>query len=272
MKQNWEFPTTEANAASFNTFQARLTETADYRAEHVRHNLVARTNALVTAMRESASLRSECFVIAHEAITSCADRIALGLNDMELAKISHDAQAGKYTVEELLDLGEGFFKLEVLNKIASAEITRQQHQGEPMDEVEIRLAYQVALRDRLNLPGVAQSMRYRRSAHVSAAAIDKAEQEVREKLEGSASVQFLAQWAPWCQAMERKYPESYAPLRLVHQQSREAISVKPVRMSEGEWMASFAAQTAEEAASIQRLNKQLTHQFLEEQMEVRENL
>ena len=242
VRQNWTFAETEEHANHFNTFQARLDETGDYMNTHLRPNLIGRVNALVTAMHESPELRRTCFAIAQGAVSGCGDAISLGLYQMALAKIGHDAQAGGDDIDQLRALGEGFFKLHVLNELVSTEITRRRATDVSMDEVEIRLAYQVALRTRLDLPGVAHSMRFVRSAHVTQTAIDAATVEVERRLQGSASVAFLVQWAPWQQAMERVNPQAYAAMRREHQEDRDAIALQPPRTSEGEWLGAIPAQ------------------------------
>ena len=263
VRQNWTFAETEEHAQWFNRFQARLDETADYVNVQLRPDLIGRVNALVTAMRESPALRRTCFAIAQGAILGCGDAISLGLNEMALAKIGHDAQAGGDDIGQLRALGEGFFKLHVLNELVNTEITRRRNSGISMDEVEIRLAYQVALRTRLDLPGVAQSMRFVRSANVTQTAIDAAAAEVERRLQGSASVEFLVQWTPWQQAMERANPQAYAATRRVHQEDRDAIALQPPRTTEGEWLGALAAQAAREIADIQRITKRLTWAILE---------
>ena len=263
VRQDWTFPETEENAERFNVFQARLDETADYMSAHLRPDLIGHVNALVTAMRESPALRHTCFAIAHGALSGCGDAITLGLNEMALAKISHDAEAGGDDIDQLRALGEGFFKLHVLNELVNAEITRRRGTGISMDEMEIRLAYQVALRTRLDLPGVAQSMRYVRSAHVTQAAIDAAATEVERRLQGSGSVDFLVQWTPWQQAMERAHPRAYAAARRLHQEDRDALALQPPRTTEGEWLGAFPEQAAREIADIQRITKRLTWAILE---------
>ena len=64
------------------------------------------------------------------------------LNDLEFAHIDHKAVEGSYTMRQLLDLGDGFFKLHVLDEIVCAKINQLNRAGTPRDEIEIRLAYQ----------------------------------------------------------------------------------------------------------------------------------
>ena len=112
-------------------------------------------------MDAAPELRAMCFNIAATALESCGDRIALGLNDMELCRINHDAQHGVHTNDALFDMAEGFFKLQLLDQIATEKIASCIDRRMRIDEIEIRLAYQTELVDRLHLPGVGSAMLYR---------------------------------------------------------------------------------------------------------------
>ena len=259
-----------ASGTVFNDFLARLNMTAEYQDEALRPGLVLRVRALVAAMGASPALRAICMTLAGEAVTTCGDRIALGLNDMELEKIDDDAARGIQTAESLLPVGEGMFKLQVLNEIAITKIAQLQQDPRidarrPVDEVEVRLAYHTALKNRLDLPAVTEAMLYRGCSHVCENDIDAAELQVRRQLAGSASVAHLAQWRPWRKAMGRRYPAEHDRLKAVHQDARNAISVLPPRMSEREWMQALAELKADEGAQLDKLMIRLTRQFLAEQ-------
>ena len=260
----WAFAETEENASAFNIFQARLIQTAEYKNPGTRPALAARVDRLVAAMQLSPSLRSSCFAIADTAITTCGDRVALGLNDMEVAGINHDAEAGKYDDQALQSLGINLFKLDAVNQIALARIEELKDRAVRIDEVEIRLAYQTALKKSLDLPGITDDMLYRACADLTPHDIDTAEKKVRSLLESEAPLEYLARWQPWSQAMQRNHPVVYAALSEAHQVARDALSIMPAHMSEQQWIDALVEMSAREASQVHAATLRFTREFLSE--------
>ncbi len=259
---SWQFPETEEFAEAFNRFQSRLAWTAEYRTPQTHTMMVARVDKLISAMRKSPTLRGLCFVIADNSLRHCGDRVALGLNEMELAHIDVQAASGKFTTEELFLLAEGFFKVHTLDKIALAKIGRLRNAGFEVDEVEIHLTYSQKLAGVLQLPGVTRNILFG-SHHVTAEDLAEAEGLVRQGLDQSASVDFIAKWTPWQNAMERLHPEAYELVRQLQTVERDALSIKPFRTSEHEWMESFKTLEKREASLIHDVTTRLTRKFLE---------
>lgn len=260
----WYFPETEVDAIAFNAFQAQVTETAEYRNPHSKPGVVRRIDLLVEAMRASPSLRATCFAIASDAAQTCGDRVALGLNDMEQALLIENAESGKLSPEDLFSKGIGSFKKQVLDEIALAKINDLKRLGIPADEIEIRLAFQTELFERLDLPGVTNEMRYRASAKVSKGEIASAERAVRQKIAQGDAISFLTQWRPWCKAMEKTDPEAFRALADAAQAKRDAISIMPAHMSDQEWINALAKQKNDEETQTADLLKRTTLRFISE--------
>lgn len=258
----WRFSETEINAAAFNVFQARITSTAEYRNPLSRPALVRRVDTLVEAMCASDALRATCFDIASDSIRSCGDRVALGLNDMEQALISENAESGQLSTDKLFHTGLGCFKKQILDEIAVAKIKDLNRGGGAVDAIEVRLAYPTELRDRLALSGVTQSMQYRASARVTEQEITAAENTVKEKLNQGEGVDFLVQWRPWRKAMEKAHPEAFHALQQAIQVKRDAISTMPAHMTDQEWLDALAKQKTDETRQSTDLVKRLTHTFI----------
>ncbi len=161
-------------------------------------------------------------------------------------------------------IGEGIFKLQILDEIADGEIETRRRRRESIDDLEIRLAYQVGLRERLNLPAVAESMNHARCANLSPVNLSAAENIVRERLGNSESVAFLVQWAPWQRALERADSDgSYVRARRLHQLERDALSIQPARTTEGEWLAELGELQQRQAQEINRITTRLTRELLD---------
>ena len=258
---SWRF--SGDNAADFNRFLARLGETSDFVNPSLQPRMIARIDRVIAGMRSAPALRDICFGIATQAIESCSDRITQGIGDMERAKINHDVEVQDHTIAELLAIGRGLFKLKVLDDIADAEIAAQRASGEPMDDLEIRLAYQIGLRDRLELPAVADSMSYRTTANLEPEMLTNAEATVRRGLSNSASVNFLADWAPWRRALQHADADgSYERTRVSHQLERDALSIQPAQITEGEWMEELAEMQERQAGDVFRITRRLTRDVL----------
>ena len=226
--------------------------------------MTARIDGLVAAMKESDDLRAACFNLAEGASATCGDRVTLALNDMEMAHINHDAETGRYSMLELFALGDGFFKLQVLDEVAVQKIAEFNLAGRDIDEIEIRLAYQTELAQRLALPGVAQAMLYRTCANLNKGDIDAAEARVLRQVGRGTSIDFMVQWQPWRQALERAHPQEYERVRVYNEPERDAIVCQPPRMNEQEWREAFDSQAAAEASQIAVTSRRLTRAFMEE--------
>ena len=257
------------NAGDFNGFIARLRETSDFTNPSHRTRMIARVNSLISGMRSAPVLRDICFGIATQAIESCSDRIAQGLGDMERAKMNHDVQVQNHPIEELLSIGQGLFKLKMLDEIAAAEIEAQRRNGGHMDEIEIRLAYHVGLRDRLAFPEVAQSMRYAATANLGSESLAQAEAMVRHALTSSACVNFLVHWAPWQNALERNDADgSYERVRYLHQRERDSLSIQPAEVTEGEWIEELDGIQERQEVEVSRITRRMTREVLALKQEI----
>ena len=220
-------------------------------------------NALVSGMRAAPALRNTCFGIATQAIESCTDRVAQGLGDMERAKINHDVEIQNPPLDRLFSIGEGLFKLKVVDEIADAEIAVQRRNDPQMDEIEVRLAFQVGLRKRLDLPAVSESMTFASFANLQPGALEAAEARVQKGLGSRESIDFMVQWAPWQRALERDDKAGlYARARAAQQEERDELVFLPARTTEFEWMAELAEMKHRHAQELGRITTRLTRRFL----------
>lgn len=210
---------------------------------------IGRVDALVAAMRQSPSLRAYCLEIANDSINSCHDRIALGMNDMEREKISHEAENGLHPNNKLFSMARQDFRLHALNVIVETrieafiaeDVAGEDNRHFTVDEVEVRLAYQMELADRLDLPGIGRAMLYRPTVmeQVSDADIDAAGAQIEARMKEPGMVEHVAQWKPWRMAMERTHPAAYASLRQAHAAEQDALEGRVAQMTDGEIQAAW---------------------------------
>lgn len=200
-----------------------------YRANH--RTLTRQVWTLLQAAAVDTPLRNRLFEIASFP-GNCPDAGTQIFNEMGvevlLYQIEHQAPTPEAHERQLVTLVKGRARLQQLNDVIRADVQQrlapvaQGGQGlrfltevvdgvaGQVDEVEIYLAYQTALAERLDLPWIAEHMLYRSIAGVSDAQIDAAYAKVLELGEGDGLVNRMLLDAHWCEWLERRYAAQYA--------------------------------------------------------------
>ena len=170
-------------------------------------------------------LRAHIFQVASDALGSCEDRVALTFNTMKKESINLDVQRGKYDdqLDVLIALARQMFHLDQLEKIAYKKIASlkaaMHANGDDeteIDEIEIYLAYQVKLREILQLPLDISAMRFF-TPHVMQAELDAAAKQVIDAEKTDFLHYLSTEWSPWQSVLQRLCPAEYA-------QAQEKIS------------------------------------------------
>ena len=178
------------------TFLEKLTKTADYQNLATRPVLAQRIIHTLVSVLGNEPIQDEALAIIHFAISSCHDRVTLALDDLETLKLNDAALTTAIEQDDpsgLIALGTKIKRLEEIKCIARKHAAKSKE----IDEVEAELAYQIAIRKHLELPGSAQHMYNRKCAQIT-------QEDVREALDqlqsnsGEKQVQaFLEIWHPW---------------------------------------------------------------------------
>ncbi|MFK4537945.1 hypothetical protein ABIA00_006128 [Bradyrhizobium ottawaense] len=122
-------------------------------------------------LREAAKnpqLRAQYFQLAADANQTCEDRRTLTWNGMQTARLIADVENGVYDdgarLPDLIELGRVMFRLDALEGIAreKADSLGAVDSAENIDPIEVYLAYQNKLRERLGLQHVAPDFRRHR--------------------------------------------------------------------------------------------------------------
>lgn len=170
-------------------------------------------------------LRAHIFQVANDALGSCEDRVALTFNTMKKESINLDVQRGKYDdqLDVLIVLARQMFHLDQLEKIAYKKIaslkTAMHANGNDeteIDEIEIYLAYQVKLREILQLPLDISAMFFS-TPYVTQAELDAAAKQIIETEKTDFLHYLSTEWSPWQSVLQRLCPAEYA-------QAQEKIS------------------------------------------------
>ncbi len=206
---DWANIETEANSAAFSVFLHRLATTKN--TENI-PEFKQQIAAWLLQLAGSPTLREQTFLIAQEASATCEDRITLTYNDMQKAVMLHEVEKGQYDTQlpELMARGREMFRLEQLENIAREKVkilkTLNVHS---VDDIEVYLAYQVKLRESLELFSVSKEMRFFGVSHVTTDDLLSAEEWVKTA-ENQDFPRWLSQWSPWKSVVQRIEPERYA--------------------------------------------------------------
>ena len=209
-KRAWNAFAREAGAAEFSLFLDRLRDTVNY------HNPAFQSSVVewLSHLSRHSTLRSNTFAIVLDAMTSCEDRISLTYNNMKKIRLAFDVENGHYDdrLGELIDTARGMYRLDQLEKIAwkkAQSIRSASGHDERHDEIEVYLAYQVKLRDKLQLPLDTSDMRYFQVSWVTQEDLKRAEQSVKKSENEEFHHYLSTQWQPWQSVLSRLYKEQY---------------------------------------------------------------
>ena len=139
----------------FAAFLGKLEESRGFQNARTRPIVVERVGNLLDAMTQSRTVRQRVFEIAAEHCETCTDRVALGLNHMEMVIQNRRAEKGQLSEDELLKLGRGMFCMGMLETFAREKKMigmPKPEDGEEPDDVEVLLNLQARLRTTLDLP------------------------------------------------------------------------------------------------------------------------
>ncbi|WP_421524177.1 NEL-type E3 ubiquitin ligase domain-containing protein [Pseudomonas yamanorum] len=194
------------------------------------HDLQERVWRVLGAAHNDTALREKLFMM-----TSfpglCADGSAQIFNDLGIEVMVNEAERYSGSPDQregsLVTLAKGTARLKQLNRIAAQDIAhrltprdqgglgqrlrsqlREGVAGE-VDDVEIYLAYQTRLANRLDLPWVSEHMLYRDVARVETAQIEQAYTTVLGMGEGDGLVNQMLLERFWEQHLEATYPRAF---------------------------------------------------------------
>ncbi|MEG0858311.1 MAG: NEL-type E3 ubiquitin ligase domain-containing protein [Pseudomonas sp.] len=176
LSMGWESLEREATTDDFFRMLGRLLDSADFQQNS--QALADRVFTMIKAMNEHASLREELFNYTTQTLT-CEDSVALCFSNLELRMLVWRARfTADNPQDALLHLGRQLWRLEEVDRIALEDIQARRSAGGNPDEIEVGLAYRLALRDALDLPAQPDQMLYGDIAGVDADRIAQAQARV----------------------------------------------------------------------------------------------
>jgi hypothetical protein len=203
----WSELIDEPRAQRFMSALLETQDSADYRAGgQARDQLLQRVWRMLDAVHVDARLREKLFTMAI-APTDCADAGAqlfnhMGVNVLASEAYSYSTDAAGLE-QKLVTLAKGAARLEQVNDIARADVASR---GGNPDEVEVYLAYQTGLAQRLGLPWQSEGMLFRRVSGVTNSMIDQAYDTVLALGEGDGLVNRMLEQDFWENYLVERYP------------------------------------------------------------------
>ncbi|MEJ5058696.1 MULTISPECIES: NEL-type E3 ubiquitin ligase domain-containing protein [unclassified Pseudomonas] len=210
---------------------------ADYRAGGpARDQLVQRVWRMLDAVYVDTSLREKLFTMAIAPV-DCADAGTQLFNHMGIHVLAYEAYAystNNVEIErKLVTLAKGAARLEQVNDIARADVASR---GGNPDEVEVYLAYQTGLAERLDLPWQSKGMLYRPVSGVTDAMIDQAYDTVLALSEGDGLVDRMLEQDFWQDHLKERYATQMETNK--HRYQRLSNQLDTLRDTQREWVES----------------------------------
>ncbi|PTT26326.1 NEL-type E3 ubiquitin ligase domain-containing protein [Pseudomonas sp. HMWF021] len=256
-QEAWRDVEGEPGSNGFFQVIARLMETHDFQVGgRARAQLSARVWRMVEAMSYDSSLRKRLFAEATSP-TTCGDNVAQLFNRMGVEVMVSEAYAFSTYAQPLeralVTLAKGASRLEQIDEIARGDSrSRPGH----TEEVEIYLAYQTGLADRLNLPWQSKGMLYRQIAGVTDEMIENARIsiEANEKDDGLYNNMLAQEF--WSTYLENTWPGRFAQNRQVFEQRSNML--QQLIEQQPEWVAATGSRKEQLKSQIKQAVDELS--------------
>ena len=201
-----------------------LAHTGDFRSPAGAANLATRLLEMLGAMEGDDALRRELF--GHAQAVTCQDSVALRFSDLEVRLRVWEAQHGAMADAQqqgLLRLGRQLWRLETVHRIALEDFLSRRAAGEDPDEVEVVLAYRLALRSDLDLPVRITTMRFGYLADVDAVRVRHALERVLAAESSEQVARSLVERDFWQQHLKRTHKARFDELNEPYQAQVAAL-------------------------------------------------
>ena len=233
----WHAINDEPHAGEFQDFLAHLHETAEFRYPQQRPDYIRRVAQVLSAIQNSPELRQHCFLLVEDATSSCGDRVGLTLNNLDMARIEHEAEHGLHSAQDLINIRTSQFRIQILGEIAQRKIaTLRPVLGDRLDEIEVIHGAITLVAEELNLIGVSRTMLYGAYAHFSDADKRAALALIAQRESRGEYIKFIAEWPPWQKQLRRLRPADFNDLDQRVTTERDTLSEQPDYTSDNDYI------------------------------------
>ncbi|MFJ4349757.1 NEL-type E3 ubiquitin ligase domain-containing protein [Pseudomonas sp. NPDC089428] len=216
----WSRVEDEDGCEQFFSLLKELTQSADFSGAKS-SDLARRVMNIMQQMADFASLREELFAASQ--IETCGDGAAIHFSELEVRALvwhaEHEA-AGASQAQVLARLARRLLRLARLNAYALRDFRSRQQRSPELEEIEVVLAYNIHLRDELDLPINTQMMRFPASALVDARRAAQAAAWVT----GQETDDDLAEWMVQCRFWQRYLEKAHAQALRVPDHYRKQLA------------------------------------------------
>lgn len=155
------------------------------------------------AKDKNSQIRKQTFLIAHEATENCVDRASFYFNKMYTLMIEDKLIKKEVPISQLIQTNRQLFRLQILEKIAAQHADkRRRHASGFAEDIEIYLAYQYKLRNKLSLP-IHTKLQYGLTADLTTGDLERAEKQVLEKEKNDFFRYLVTESTSWIAQLER---------------------------------------------------------------------
>lgn len=222
----WQSLASEPQSGEFFELLNRLA--TSYQGEEHYADLQLRVWQMLEAASDSTELRQELFELA--GAPACEDRAALSFSYLEIRLMIHNAKAmasGEEEAATLIRLAKGLFRLDEVERIALQDVQQRRdaitgrsdltpaqrtRQLQKIEEVEVRLAYRVGLKDRLALPGQPEGGRFIHMGNVTPQMLDDAAQQVLALDDSPRLLQSIVGREFWVDFLKQQHQPAFEAL------------------------------------------------------------
>ncbi|WLH34592.1 NEL-type E3 ubiquitin ligase domain-containing protein [Pseudomonas sp. FP2196] len=249
-EESWHDLMAEPGSADFFKVIRKQRDGHDFAYDKSRRQLTARVWEMIDAAVLDSDLREELFKQAREP-DNCEDGGAQLFNSMGIkilvSKAYNEPTSAQVLDNNLVRLARSAARLNRVAEVARTEVQRQRQQNlitphDPAtpapDEVEVHLAYQTGLAERLELPWQSKGMHYQPRSGVTEAKINAAYDSIMAREEGNGLVDAMIDLHGdpfWKRHLDRTHPTQFAIDDELFNTKREQI--EDLRLAQAEWAA-----------------------------------
>ncbi len=180
-------------------FLSRLMNTAEYNNLKTREFLAVRILEVFAKMSQDHEMKDRAVDCMFHGLATCDDRIITTLDEIELMLRVQELEERNLPEEELRELGRSFLLLEMINIKAAEHVKTLTF----VDELEVYLAFQIALKERFELPINTSNMIFRNCAQISDEELEKVGDAIEEACTEEKLESYLETWGPWMKLQKR---------------------------------------------------------------------
>lgn len=256
----WHSVEAVEGSAGLMTLLRRLLDTADFQKQP--QVLAQRVLTMLKNMHEQTDLLTELFTHADDDLT-CQDSVALRFHNLEvrMLAVQAKAQAGTEqgaTTQALLRLGRRLWRLAQVQDHILSFLRAQAEAGTPLDEVEVMLGYQLALRGSLDLPIEAGEMAFPEYAHLDPARVDRIRTQVRAAEQHEALASWMVDQDFWREHLLAENPGHFDQGNARHHRQLEQLTAQRDALTQGDTQAqALSAQVLQQVENIEDQMKQI---------------